>query len=87
MQIQLREVAVWRRVEAVRRSVADDTGTSYDPTTYLNQQATTAPFASREASAAERLRSSRHLSSDRSLTAGAFSGTDSHNLLDRFGES
>jgi hypothetical protein len=34
-------------------------GTSYDPTTYLNQQATTAPFVSREASAAERLRSSR----------------------------
>src|ERR1700686_1987171 len=36
-------------------------GTSYDPTTYLNQQATTAPFVSREASAAERLRSSRIL--------------------------
>jgi hypothetical protein len=32
-------------------------GTSYDPTTYLNQQATTAPFVPREASAAERLRS------------------------------
>jgi len=27
-------------------------GTSYDPTTYLNQQATTAPFTSRVASAA-----------------------------------
>jgi len=27
-------------------------GTSYDPTTYLNQQATTAPFTSRAASAA-----------------------------------
>src|ERR1700720_4434393 len=36
-------------------------GTSYDPTTYLNQQATTAPFVSREASAAERLRSSREI--------------------------
>jgi hypothetical protein len=28
-------------------------GTSYDPTTYLNQQATTSPFTSREASAAQ----------------------------------
>jgi IstB-like ATP binding protein len=36
-------------------------GTSYDPTTHLNQQATTAPFVSREASAAERLRSSREI--------------------------
>ena len=34
-------------------------GTSYDPTTYLNQQATIAPFTSRVASAAGRLRSSR----------------------------
>jgi len=38
-------------------------GTSYDPTTYLNQQATIAPFTSRVASAAGRLRSSRPLSS------------------------
>src|SRR5467141_4103464 len=36
-------------------------GTSYDPTTYLNQQATIAPFTSRVASAAGRLRSSRVL--------------------------
>jgi hypothetical protein len=34
-------------------------GTSYDPTTHLNRQATTAPFGPREASAAERLSSSR----------------------------
>src|SRR6202522_3478255 len=32
--------------------------TSFDPPTYLNQQATTAPFTSREAFAAGRLRSS-----------------------------
>jgi len=38
--------------------------TSYDPTTYLNQQATTAPLSSREASAAERLRSSPLENSD-----------------------
>src|ERR1700693_1109466 len=51
-------------------------GTSYDPTTYLNQQATTAPFVSREASAAERLRSSWLVASDWSVTTGAFTGTD-----------
>src|SRR6267143_6501991 len=39
-------------------------GTSYDPTTYLNQQATIAPFTSRVASAAGRLRSSRLVEPD-----------------------
>jgi hypothetical protein len=44
-------------------------GTSYDQTTYLNRKASTAPFVSREASAAEWLRSSRHLASNTTVTA------------------
>ena len=65
-------------LRASKRSfcVDDPVLTSYDPTTYLNQQATTAPFVSREASAAERLRSSRVIGNLKSTwTVTALIGT------------